>query len=155
MKETLKEAIITSISEVLETMFFMSLEFNEPSALTDYINQAQDKLEACYLDFKGKLSGRFLFIVPHGILSAMTQSFMGQDASQIDVSHREGTIKEIVNMIAGNTFRHFDDESVFNLAIPEIIDLNKAIQIKSESEEINLIIETIDGHMALKITYTS
>ena len=116
MKETLKAAMTTSISEVLETMFFMTIEATEDTEWTDLTNSAfNEKLFVSKINFQGPLSGSFFLMIPESILSTMTQMFMGMEASEVSETHLSGTILEAINIIAGNTFSKLDDRTVFNL----------------------------------------
>ena len=47
----LKPMIMTSISDVLEKMFFMSLEFTEAPEAHDQLMQQSGNLVSCSLDF--------------------------------------------------------------------------------------------------------
>lgn len=62
MKNRLKAAMKSSISEILETMFFVSLEFDESGNFDDFIQSANGNLSASRLRFGGDLSGSFFFL---------------------------------------------------------------------------------------------
>jgi len=151
MKTALKTAMATSISEVLETMFFMSLDFgNNASIETDVVGDS-DKVVACKITFKGEFSGHFVFLVPENTLLEMTENFMGLDSGDISKEETEGTAKEAINMLAGATLSSFDSGLVFNLSMPEILDSKEATASAKESEdEIIVVTNTAGGYIALK-----
>ncbi len=153
MKKALKTAMMASISEVLETMFFMSLEFNEQTTLEASGLLDVDKTIACRIKFKGGFSGYFILFVPGKLLFNLAESFMGQDRDDITDEHINGTIKEAINMLAGSTFASFNDKIDFQLTIPEIIDISKATGLgkKPDEEEIVVVTETTEGSLALKV----
>ncbi len=68
MKTTLKTAMMASISEVLDTMFFLPLEFSDQaSPETDGV-LGEDKTIACRIGFKGRFSGYFTLFIPENML---------------------------------------------------------------------------------------
>ena len=88
MKEALKAAVTTSISEVLETMFFMTIDPTEVSDWDSVVEDAAgERLFITKITYQGPLSGFFLLMVPESILSAMTETFMGMDASEVSEPH--------------------------------------------------------------------
>lgn len=76
-KMSLKEAMTTSISEVLETMFFMSLEFDYTGNMKECIEASDESLMATRLDFNGPLKGWFNFAIPDSIIHTFAENFMG------------------------------------------------------------------------------
>jgi CheY-specific phosphatase CheX len=157
MKGALKAAMTTSISEVLETMFFMTIEATEDSAWADLTDAScGEKLFASKIDFQGPLSGSFFLMVPENILSAMTEMFMGMEAGEVTETHLSGTISEAINMIAGNTFSKLDDQAVFNLEIPEFVETASLPSIVQplDKEAIFFRIETPGGNLGLLLFYS-
>jgi len=147
----------TSISEVLETMFFMTIEATEDTEWGDLTDTAYgEKLFVSKIDFHGPLSGSFFFMVPESILSAMTEMFMGMEAGEVTESHLSGTISEAINMIAGNTFSKLDDQTVFNLQIPEILETASPPPTAHPpgKEAIFIRIETPGGNLGLLLFYS-
>ncbi len=152
MTTTLKTAMTDAISEVLETMFFLSQEFYdqtiEESGILD-----QGKIVSSRLFYEGGgMSGCFMLIVPEELLFDMAENFMGQDREEIAQEHLNGTLTEIINMFAGNCFSHYDDQTEFQLKIPEIIDNELIIStnLQDGEEEITIITETTEGFLAVK-----
>lgn len=157
MKEALKAAMTTSISEVLETMFFMTIEATEDTAWTDLTDTVYgEKLFTGKINFRGPLSGSFFLIIPESILSAMTEMFMGMEAGEVTEAHLSGTVLEALNIIAGNTFSKLDDQTVFNLEIPESVETSSLPSIAEHSgkETIFFRIETPGGNLGLLLFYS-
>ena len=157
MKEALKAAMTTSISEVLETMFFMTIEATEDMEWTDLTDSNDgEKLFVSKINFQGPLSGSFFLMVPESILSAMTEMFMGMETGEVAETHLTGTISEAINMIAGNTFSKLDDQTVFNLEIPEA-GVATALPSNTQhpgKETIFFRIETPGGNLGLLLFYS-
>ncbi len=152
MIKNLKAAMMASISEVLETMFYMSLDFDDHKTLKNMDILQNGVPMACRLDFAGPFSGCFLLIIPEKLLIEMSQNFMGIEEVEIKQQQLEGTIKELTNMIAGNTFSTLNDQIEFNLSIPEIVDIQtlSSQYMTNNGKEVEIITETTGGFLAVK-----
>ncbi len=152
MKKTLKKTMMTAISEVFETMFFMSLEIDDQATLETSGILGADTTIACRIGFKGNISGCFILFIPEKLLSDLTENFIGIDSADITAEHTEGTLKEALNMLAGSTLSGYDDKIEFHLTIPEILDISKATDLGKGTgeEEIVVVTETTEGSLALK-----
>ena len=103
------------------------------------------------LSFRGPFSGYFLFFIPGDLALSLTAGFLGEDEESVSQDHVTETLKEILNMIAGSTFSAFDDQAVFDLGIPELINFDDMIRENSKSEEeIFISINTMESRMALQ-----
>jgi hypothetical protein len=167
MKTTLKTAMMASISEVLDTMFFLPVEFSDPAGTeTDGIVD-EDKTIACRIGFQGRFSGYFTLFVPENMLFTLTENFMGLNPDHITSEHTFGTVKEALNIMAGGTLSGFDDTIEFQLTIPEIIesqqaiieiiDMNNKISVGKREDEKELVVKTktTEGSLVLRAVITS
>lgn len=111
----------TSISEVMETMFFMPVEFEEPSDLKEITLLKENQTRVCRLNFTGDRSGSVILLAPRALLAEMTENFMGEPADSFIDELLEGTLKETVNMVGGNALRKIQASRPFELSIPELI----------------------------------
>jgi len=148
---------MTSISEVLETMFFMTIETTEGAEWADLVDGVSEaKHYVSRIEFSGPLSGFFILTIPKRILSDMTVMFMGMETADVAEKHLSGTISEAINMIAGNTFSKFDDRAVFHLEIPELMDAGTLSKDGGhpEKESIFIRIETPGGFLGLQAFYS-
>ncbi|MCP3899495.1 MAG: chemotaxis protein CheX [Desulfobacteraceae bacterium] len=145
MMKNLMEVMKISISEVLETMFYLAVEFQN--------DLSPDKLEVikknitmgCKLHVSGSVSASFMLFIPDSLLLDMTQSFMGEDEENCTKEYLEGTLKETLNMIAGNALKSLETDESPDLHIPEIVEI-------SEMDSGSLItIETTDGTMIMQV----
>ncbi len=143
MMKRLKQAMMDSISEVLETMFFLPNEISDGQQ-PDFMAAMLESARICRIDFSGPISG-FLFVcMPADLLKKITENFLGQAPETLLESHFIGTIQEIANMAAGNTFSKFDAQTSYELSIPEMIDKEQIGGI-----EIFLQVETIEGLLGI------
>jgi CheY-specific phosphatase CheX len=153
MIQNLKNAIVTSISDVLETMFYMVTELDENVSQESFKIKNEDALVGCYLNFKGVFTGTFYVFIPEKELQSMAVDFMGMRPENLTASHASGTLKEVVNMIAGNSFGRYDDMLEFQLGIPEMIDKedlqNQLGQTGREDYFIKL--NTAESYMVVKV----
>ena len=154
--EALTTAMKRSISEVLETMFFLPLDFSDTVTPEELWHSGTDDIVVSKLNFSGPFSGYFLFFFPKGLALSLTAGFLGKNEEMISQDHLTATIREIINMIAGNTFSIFNDQAVFNLGIPESVHIDEVKRDGSNSpQEIFIAVNTLDNCLALKIVKES
>jgi CheY-specific phosphatase CheX len=151
-REALTAAIKRSISEVLETMFFMPLEFPEGQGMEMPGKEGNGKLLVTKLNFRGPFSGTFVFCIPEELTLSLTASFLGEEAAKVTRIHMTDMVKEIVNMIAGNTFSILDDKAIFDLDIPEILDTYTP---KPGEAGIFIPIRTIENSLAIHLVLSA
>ena len=77
-KESLITAMKNSISNVLETMFFLPLVFSDDVHKKDCWSGKTDQIMAARLDFDGPFSGYCVFYIPKKFAVSMTANFMGR-----------------------------------------------------------------------------
>ena len=111
----------TSISEVMETMFFLPVEFLEEPSLKDIKGIKGKQNKVCCLDFSGDRSGSVYLLIPTGLLSQMAENFMGEPAESLTDDLLNGTLTETVNMITGNALRKVKTEKPFSIGIPKMV----------------------------------
>jgi Chemotaxis phosphatase CheX len=143
--KNLMTTVMTSISEVLETMFYLPVEFREALAVDEIEAIKKGIKTGCELKVSGSFAGTFQLFIPNPLLLNMTQNFMGEDPEDCTKEYQEGTLKEALNMIIGNTLKSMDTETPPDLDIPEIID------ISGMDTGSVIAIETIDGTMIMQV----
>ena len=151
---TLITAMKTSISDVLEKMFYMPFEFEDNEHMEEGVSLGEGALHACRINFTGSISGYLTLLLPEEVLSHMTENFMGLRKEEMEDHYRGETLKEFLNMIAGNTFSNYNENEAFQLSIPQLI---KPTQILSTSghqsiqSERTLLTQTPAGYLLFKI----
>jgi CheY-specific phosphatase CheX len=133
---------------VLEKMFFLPVDFPDPSKTG---LPETEKYLVTRLGFKGPFQGYFLFFTPEKFTPSLTAGFLGEDEQRITEEHRAEMVKEVVNMIAGNTFSILDDKAIFNLDIPEVVDRSAADALPGSKESVYIPIQTVDGFLAIRV----
>ena len=118
MKTTLMTQVTNSIFEVMETMFFMTMEEADPS-LSRLPPRAE--MVSAAISFCGEFSGTIYLEIPLPLLKSMTEDFMGQALETLSREYIEGTLKEALNMVAGNALTLVDATVYMGLGIPEIV----------------------------------
>jgi CheY-specific phosphatase CheX len=145
-------AMKTSISDVLETMFFLSLDFSDELNLFELWDTEKDPIITSKLSFSGPLSGYAVFCIPKKSALSITADFMGKDEDNISDDQINGTVKEIINMTIGNTFSLYDPDAVFNLRVPELIGFHDVIKDLPDSEKrFAIVIETLENYLAFQM----
>ncbi|MGA1875921.1 MAG: chemotaxis protein CheX [bacterium] len=152
---TLIMALKTSISDVLEKMFYMPFEFEDNEHMEEGVSLGEGALYACRINFTGSISGFFTLMLPEEVLSHMTENFMGLRKEEIEDNYLGETLKEFLNMIAGNTFSNYNENEAFHLSIPQLIKPAQALSAsgcKNIQGERTIITQTPAGYLLFKIT---
>jgi len=144
MKTMLMTAIKISISEVMETMFFLPVEFGRELAL------AQSRIDkynfACQLTFTGDSSGYLIIMAPKNLVAEMAENFMGEAKGLLTDEHLSGTLMEMLNMVCGNALSKTNSQVPFELGIPEMINASEVSE-----NEVFTIVETTESKMAIAL----
>ena len=117
-REALIAAMKDSISDVLEKMFFLSLDFFDTASPEELLT---DEMVMSKLRFTGPFTGYFLLSVPKRYILSLAANFLGENKGNISQDQGNEIVKEAVNMLAGTTFFYYDEQVVFGLGIPEFI----------------------------------
>ena len=151
-KKDMTMAMKTSISNVLETMFFLSLDFSDELDLLELWDTEKDPIITAKLSFSGPLSGYAVFCIPKKSALSITADFMGKDEDNIFDDQINGTVKEIINMTIGNTFSLYDPDAVFDLGVPELVGFHDVIKDLPDSEKsLSIVIETLENYLAFQM----
>jgi CheY-specific phosphatase CheX len=143
MKKILMTAMTTSISEVMETMFFLPVEFGKEATLAQY-GMDKKKLMACHLAFTGDVSGSLFLLVPENLVAEMTENFMGESKDHLTSEYLSGTLTEMLNMVCGNALSKTDSKVPFELGIPQMMDISEISE-----KEVFTIVNTTESKMAV------
>jgi CheY-specific phosphatase CheX len=135
----------TSISEVMETMFFLPVEFGQEATLAQFTMDKKDNL-ACRLAFTGDASGSLILMAPKILAAQMAGNFMGEPRENLTQDNLSGTLTEMLNMVCGNALSKIDSKVAFELGIPEMMDTSKIFE-----QEIFTIVDTIESKMAIAL----
>lgn len=155
-KKALTTSMKNSISDVLETMFFLPLDFTESLSTAELWNETEDQMMAARLDFDGTCSGYCVFYIPRRLAVSITADFMGKDEEDVSDDQVSGTVTEITNMITGNTFSLYDTESVVNLGVPELVSFSDYQKgLPETSGEFFIVIETLEDRLAYQMIIAS
>ena len=151
-KEMLTSAMKASISDVLETMFFLPLELSDDVPFEKWWSSCRKDLLVAKLCFNGPVSGTFFFFIPKDLGLSLAANFMGEEEGAVSQEQVEDTVKELLNMISGNSFGIWDDQQVFDLGIPEIVNFEEAEKDNSAcSENVFIGIMTLDDNLGLEL----
>lgn len=146
---SLMTTMMNSISDVMETMFFMPVEFEEKLKTIKTIQDQGDPVCACRLKFSGDYSGAVYLTVPKTLLAEMTENFMGESEDHLKEEHLSGTLTETLNMICGSALGKVESNEPFALAIPEIVQL-KDIPETLEFHIVNTPLQPMGVHVGVE-----
>ena len=146
MKKVLMTAMTNSISEVMETMFFMPVEIGPETILKDSGIDRNNAL-ACRLKFTGDICANIDIISPEPLVAELASNFLGQSKNELTLEEQFGTLSEMLNIICGNALKNVKCKLPYKLDIPEKItssDLNGTTECT--------LIETMDSKMAILLS---
>lgn len=146
MKKRLMTAMTMSISEVMETMFFMPVEIGPETILKDSGIDLDSAL-ACRLKFTGDVSGHINIISPQSLAAVLASNFLGESRDDLTMEQQFGTLSEMLNMVCGNALKKVKCREPYKLDIPE----NIAVSDLNGMSECTLI-ETMESNMAMVLS---
>lgn len=145
------QAMRASISDVLETMFFTPVDFLCTSEGVAEPMGAK-RLIAVRLAFSGPAGGYFRLRVPEALAITISADFLGVDPTTLSAEDVSGTVKEMVNMLAGNTLSLYDGRAVFDLKVPELLVAERCLNgVDPGYRLFNVAIDTAESHMVLEL----
>ncbi len=151
-KQALESALTTSISEVLETMFFLPVDFPGIIPEGNLWDSEKDEVMAARLDFDGPFNGYGLFYIPREAAASIAADFLGMNEESVSLDQVRETVMEIINMIVGSTLSCYDRQALFNLKIPELVGSGEQNEEIADSENgIFIAIDTLEHHLAFKM----
>ncbi len=151
-RETMMKAMTASISEVLETMFFLTVDVVPAEKGGLDTGPGSDEI-AVRLDFFGPICGCVYLQVPASLAEEISADFMGVDSMQVTPEQMRGTVKEMVNMLTGNTLSVYDPDAVFDISVPEIVAIGKdPIGDLVADTTIRLNLDTLSDRMVMALS---
>lgn len=152
MRETMTMNLKQAISNVLELMFFLPIQFVENDCpMSEWLPQDQTYTGAT-LGFSGPVSGSYYLLIPVVMAKEITENFLGLSEEEVNKTQEGDTVKEALNMIGGHMLSLVDEPDGYQLAIPEIISETEFNMSAYAGEKENVIfIETERGHLAAGI----
>jgi CheY-specific phosphatase CheX len=150
-KSAMTDAMKASISEVLEQMFFMPIEFVAPDAARPDPEPGGAPLIA-RLGFSGPLAGVFLLQVPSPLAQSVSVDFLGAAQSDLSDDDVSGTVLEMVNMLAGGALSIYDSHALFDLQIPQLISKqDMGVLAGQDADGILIRIQTPESRMMFQL----
>jgi CheY-specific phosphatase CheX len=150
-KPAMTKAMTASISEVLEQMFFMPVDFLAPDAARSAPESDNASIIA-KLGFGGEPGGTFILQVPVVTARSATSDFLGIAPLDLSDDQVTGTVLEMVNMLAGSTLSIYDRHALFDLRIPELISSQDVRVLNGEfSDRIQLWIQTPESRVTFQL----
>ncbi len=150
-KKILTEAMKASISDVLERMFFMPMEFAAPEkAGVDPLSDPGAIIAK--LEFSGLACGTFFLLIPASLAQSVTADFLGVTSQGQAPKLVAGTVLEMVNMLAGSTLSTYDHQALFDLQLPELITVNELRALtEGVADQVVIRIQTPESRLAFQV----
>lgn len=116
------KAMKASISNVLETMFFLMVQISGGHCTPQEWFPRSQPLMGATLNFNGPVTGTFYLLIPLNMAEQIAANFLGLNAEEINVEQRKDTVKEALNMIGGGILSNMEQNGAFKLGIPKMIE---------------------------------
>jgi CheY-specific phosphatase CheX len=147
--ETIQEHLREAISEVMETMFFLPVQFLDgPEPLGEWLSVEKKVMEAL-IEFEGARAGRVFLLVPHPALKEMAANFLGLEEEEVSEEHAEDTLKEAINMMTGRMLSMLSREGGCALLIPRFAGVRNPADLgRDDDHGFVLLFETGKNHLA-------
>jgi CheY-specific phosphatase CheX len=111
----LEQMLAGSTSEVLETMFFTTVD-----EIVDGPATEDEQWVSAGLPFQGEPSGRFSVRASVRTASVLAASFLGRDEQELLPQHAGEVICELTNMVCGSMLSRLESKAHFELLTPEL-----------------------------------
>jgi len=149
MRETMTMNMKQAISNVLELMFFLPVQFVENECpVREWLPRSQVYTGAT-LGFTGPVSGSYYLLVPAVMAKEITANFLGLSEEEVNEAQESDTVKEALNMIGGHMLSLVDKPDGYQLGIPEIIAENEFDMNADTGKNENVIFFEAEGnHLA-------
>jgi CheY-specific phosphatase CheX len=147
------KAMKASIFEVLEQMFFMPIDVVDAESEKTPSPHCNGQTYVAKVEFDGPAPGIFRLEIPTALAASIAADFLGAIEEELSVEEITGTVKEMLNMLAGNSLSAYDPQSCFNLQVPVLIEPSAdAGAFGDKRETIDMGIETMDHNMSLRMS---
>ena len=152
MRETMTMNMKQAISNVLELMFFLPVQFVEnESPVREWLPRSQVYTGAT-LGFSGPVSGSYYLLIPVAMAKEITANFLGLSEEEVNEAQESDTVKEALNMIGGHMLSLVDKPDGYQLGIPEIIfEAGFDMNADTGKKENVIYIEAEGNHLAAGI----
>jgi CheY-specific phosphatase CheX len=118
------EWVDASVTEVLESMCFLSAEPVREAGAPDY-ETADGASILRRLEFKGPRTGSFGICTSLPSARMIACNLIGVDPEEVTAEQAAETIGEITNMVCGAFLGRFEAKQAFDLSHPQMDDLAK------------------------------
>ena len=90
--------------------------------------------------------------MPESLAISISADFLGERREAISEEHVNGTVQEMINMLAGNALMAFDPQALFNLEIPCVIEADQLCNLLADyRHHWSVGIETLQSRMTLTL----
>ena len=113
----IQSALASAVEEVLETMCFTTVLASSEGAAPPAGGAQAITAE---LRFQGNPSGGFRVSAPIQLARAVSAGFLGREEAEVSDSEAGEVVCELANMICGSVLSRLEDQTIFQIAHPEL-----------------------------------
>jgi CheY-specific phosphatase CheX len=122
-REDLERELTSAATEVLETMFFTTVE-GEQDGVTEVDG---DRIRA-RLDFRGASAGRLELSMNLESAEELAANFLGSAGQYGTESDSRLVVSELANMVCGTLLSHLNKQAVFCLDAPTLMQSSEVLE---------------------------
>lgn len=122
-REDLERELTSAATEVLETMFFATVEGEQ-----DGVEETSDDRIRARLDFRGASSGRLELSMNLESAEELAANFLGSAGHFGTESDSRLVVSELANMVCGTMLSHLDKHAVFCLDAPALMPNSEKLE---------------------------
>ena len=118
MVENMQRIVLAVLSNVLETMFFVTVDPFEDEQGKDPSSKKSSNFFKGEIGFKGKYSGLLTLYLPTELAKTMAINFMGTEESIVPEAQAMDVVGELCNILCGNLLSQLDKKTGYVLTTP-------------------------------------
>ncbi len=121
-----KRQLTAAAEEVLETMFFASIEESSTDGAT---HESTDRIGAA-VSFHGTCEGRLAITLDRDAAQSLAASFFGdgEDGNCGDTGECASVMAELANMVCGSMLSRLEKKAIFCLETPEAVPVGAEVR---------------------------
>ena len=142
------DSLGTAAREVLETMFFTTLEDRTPPP------QWSGPAMVVTIDFTGRQSGRFQLQLLESYARILAANFSGaEDPAELNSETTSEVIREMANMVCGDTLSRLSPLAIFSLGEPRISRSSEAMAGQDHNRQQMRWLDSGEGLIGIQLEW--
>ena len=121
MVENIQRTTLAALSNILETMFFVTVDPIEDDQGEASSLKGSSRFFKGEIKFRGKYSGLLTLYLPTELAKTMAVNFMGTEESIVPEAQTMDMVGELCNILCGNLLTQLDKKTGYILTTPRTV----------------------------------